>query len=77
MSKTVKVRIAVAVDHEGNWYAIGHPSAGEDSEQTFADACAFGCLEEREAHYWITAEVPVPDADMPEPEIAGEVSNAD
>lgn len=71
MPKTVRVRIAVAVDETGNWNACGasdiHPK----------DAAAFssdpGHLSENSVVHWVWADLPVPE----EIEVAGEVEGHD
>ncbi len=53
--RTVRVRVAAAVDHDGFWSALGWPNAdGEDMRE----ACAN--VGDGEARYWITAELPIP-----------------
>lgn len=53
--KTVKVRIAVAVDPEGKWNACGWSDMDEDRAMELA------CepLQEGEDRYWVTAELPI------------------
>ncbi len=52
MSKAVKVRIAVAVDADGAWFAYG---AKNESDATVISEVQFECP----GHiYWITAEIP-------------------
>lgn len=60
--KTVKVRIALAVDHKGDWCANGW-STKSDAKRYEADAfgCAVENIEPGEARYWIEAEVQVPE----------------
>ncbi len=65
--KTVRMRIAVAVNPDGTWGAAGFSDA---------DDCAWDCLydsviEAQSGHsqYFITAELPIPSI----PEVAGEV----
>lgn len=68
-ARVVKVRIAVAVDREGQWNAAGWST----KEGTPADWAAMDIAIDAvgEAHYWITAELPVPG----EVEIAGVIEN--
>lgn len=58
--KTVKVRIAVAVDPKGRWYAMGAPgfprNHGELLETVDMDQCG-----PNEALFWVTAELPIPE----------------
>lgn len=72
MSKTVKVRIAVAVDRLGNWNSCGWPATAKDHE---GDMMALSCetVEPGEARFWITAELPIPEVK----EVAGEVERED
>ena len=56
MTKTVTVRIAVAVDPSGDWNAYGgggmkDKDAMEFATEVFADG---------ETRFWLTAELPVP-----------------
>ena len=62
--KTVKVRIAVAVDPDGNWNASGwRKPDGKPAEEEAMDI-AIEAVEEGEARYWIEAELL-----LPEPEV--------
>lgn len=55
--KTVRVRIAVAVDIEGQWvaHAIWRHSDKENQENLFFDD-----LHDGECHYFVEATLPVP-----------------
>ena len=55
--KTVQVRIAVAVDEDGDWHAIG--SNGWDDSLSKAEA-AHGWGSGQKALTWLTAELPIP-----------------
>lgn len=69
MTKTVKCKIALAVDSHGSWTAIGFA----DKHGVWTDGFAAGVLdgvEEGEARYYVLVEVPVPEVR----EIEGEVS---
>lgn len=55
---TVKVRIAVAVDRKGDWYAYGSTHADDASMMDNA----VDCVEEGEAQYFLTAELEIPEA---------------
>ena len=57
MAKTVKVRIAVAVDPKGHWQASGWRDAGEEVWD-----CVLDCVDDGEARFWITAELPIPES---------------
>jgi hypothetical protein len=62
MPKVVKVRIAVAVDPTGSWNASGWDRA--DDDEMMRMACEV--LEDGEARYFLTAELPVPEiVDIP------------
>lgn len=75
MTQTVKVKIAVAVDPKGRWYAYGSgdvasghlfPTNHDELLETVdIDQCG-----PNEALFWVTAELPVPAIR----EIAGEVA---
>lgn len=58
-AKTVRVRIAVAVDADGAWNASGWSSKNKTYD---ADAmgCAIENVGEGEARYWLEADVPLP-----------------
>ena len=76
-ARTVKVRVAVAVGNTGQWVAAG--STGHDDPMADASACVEmngGEPEdvERVAQFWLTAELPIPDAAEPE-EVEAEVSD--
>lgn len=58
--KTVKVRIAVAVDPKGLWSASGWSFNGRPMIEEPMDIAIDG-VGEGEARYWITAEIPVPE----------------
>ena len=60
--KTVKVRIAVAVDTQGNWASSGWSEKGDqvDINEYMADI-ARECVGEGEALYWVEAEIPMPE----------------
>lgn len=55
--KTVKVRIAVAVDPKGAWNASGWSGA----TNKVAMDCAVDVVESGEARYWLEAELPIPE----------------
>lgn len=57
MPKYVKVRIAVAVDHEGNWVSAGWSQA-RDSD--LIDSTVEGVLPD-EARYWVISELEIPE----------------
>lgn len=59
--KTVRVRIAVAVDPEGRWNACGwnrdDGSVAPDKDKMEA---AREMVDEGEARYWLEADLPIP-----------------
>jgi len=58
---TVKVRIAVAVDPEGAWSAIGWRGCRYDSvRDVLGESSMLDALDPGEQYCWVTAEVPVP-----------------
>ena len=59
---TVKVRIAVQVDPEGNWDAGGDSA---NSSTDWADQSNAWDLEGAK-RYWVEAELPIPEAAAPE-----------
>jgi hypothetical protein len=69
--KTVKVRVAVAVDPSGKWSALGW--SGETDKSVMASCVEH--LEEGEARYWLEAELPVPEVPVIRAEVTDE-SNA-
>lgn len=61
MSKVIKVRIAVAVDPQGGWNAVGFGGAGEQDTMA-AMSLAVEAVGDGEACYWIETELEVPEA---------------
>lgn len=68
MVRVVLVKVAVAVDKNGHWMAAG---AHDNKDRTSMDTC-LDFVEEGEARYWLTAELPVPE----EVTVEAEVENA-
>lgn len=64
--KTVKVRIAVAVEPTGYWVASGEKGSSGSMD------VVVDCVKSGEARYWVTAELQVPEAK----EVAGIVKSA-
>jgi len=60
MSKTVKVRIAVAVDSGGNWSSAGWGGEDEAELANSASSCLPGDAS-CERLFWLTAELPIPE----------------
>lgn len=73
MSKRVKVRVAVAVDPSGNWAAYGFSRTDDSPADKEAWEVVLDIVEDGEARYWVTAELPVPEM----VETAGAVESAD
>jgi hypothetical protein len=61
----VQVRIAVAVDSKGNWHAAGWPEADTSAMDIVVDN-----VDDGEARYWLTATLPVPEAQTVRAEVA-------
>ena len=62
MPKTVKVRIAVAVDRDGKWNASGWGKGSAYANGEAMDIAIEG-VDEGEARYWVEAELPIPEAE--------------
>ena len=69
--KTVKVKVAVAVDRTGGWCAAGWTDSKDDER---IDAAAEH-VEPGERVYWLTAELQVPEGAEAE-EISADVTDA-
>lgn len=54
---TVRVRIAVAVDVQGDWNSCGWK--GGDDKEAMKICCE--TLEAGEARYWLEADLPIPE----------------
>jgi len=66
--RMVTIRIAVAVDAEGKWFANGwHDARGSDAMTEVAERVGLG-----ENRCWVTAELPVP-----VPVVAGTVTDSE
>jgi hypothetical protein len=74
MSRTVKVRIAVAVDPEGAWCGQGWSDHNGGPVEGAAVEAAVGAAASGSARFWIEAELPVPERDPVT--IRGTVSDA-
>lgn len=59
--KTVRVRIAVAVDPSGDWSASGWKTSNGPAGKEAMDI-ALDSVGEGEARYWVEAELPLPSA---------------
>ena len=70
--KTVKVRIAVAVDPYGNWNASGWLNRDGQIAEGEAMSIAMDGVKEGEAKYWVEAELPIPEPQI----VTGFVSEA-
>jgi hypothetical protein len=74
-TRTVSVRIAVAIDPDGNWNASGWGKLGNDPSKNDKEAMgiAVEILAEGESRFFFTAELPVPDVNRDTPEIPATV----
>lgn len=61
MANTVKVRIAVAMQPDGNWNAVGWRNA-DDSQ---AEGAALSAVNDSARLVWVTASVPIPEPEVP------------
>lgn len=59
--RTVKVRIAVAVDRDGRWSAYAY-SDKDGIVKTTHDDLFVDDMKDGEARYFVTAELPVPES---------------
>lgn len=66
--KTVRVRIAVAVDPSGDWSACGWAGSEDDDKRGIAS----DTVGEHEAIYWLEADLPIPEQRRIEPTITVE-----
>jgi len=57
MTKTVRVKIAVSVDHTGDWAASGWKGAIEEEMHSYT----IDSLEHGERRYWLEAELELPE----------------
>ncbi len=76
MPKTVKVRIPIAVDPKGRWYAYGwrnYNDQGPINHDQLLEVTDLDTIGPNEALFWITAEVPVPKVE----EVTGSVTNGE
>lgn len=72
-AKTVRIRIAVAVDPQGNWNATGWKvRTGAPPENELMSTALEGLDSSEEACFWVEAELPVPDTRT----VKGEVTPA-
>ena len=61
MAQTKTIRIAVAIDSNGRWCASGC----NDWDDSTAMDCAIEGVDPGEAHFFITAELPIQAVDIP------------
>jgi hypothetical protein len=71
MMATIEVKIAVAVDRNGNWCSAGWKDAGDKEKRDSAAEY----VEPGERIYWLTARVEVPGTE-PEIEVPADVTPA-
>ena len=63
MPKTIKIKIPVAVDHLGRWYAYGWRTStdqGPINHDQLLEVTDSDSIGPSEALYWITCELPMP-----------------
>ncbi len=62
MSKTKRVRIAVAIDADGNWNSFGYGGKTAKQSDTYLVRMALECLESAgpKAVHFIEADLPLP-----------------
>lgn len=65
MSKTVRVRIAVAVDPTGRWNSCGWDTGSDPEKMEFAAEN----MGEGESLFWLEADLPVPEVPVIEAEV--------
>jgi hypothetical protein len=72
VTKTVRVRILVAIDTTGDWQSYGHSKCPDDwaKEDISTDA-----LDGSEVYHWVEADIPVP-VRLSEDIVEGTVSDA-
>ena len=70
MTKTVKVKIAVSVDHTGNWSSCGWDGASEEEMHGYT----IEALEPGERRYWLEAELEPPEGPTTITPIVAEVA---
>ena len=61
MPKTIKVKIAVAVDPKGEWAAAGWSDGGEPADEGTLINHTIEDVGPGELVYWVEAELPIPD----------------
>lgn len=70
MSDIVRVRIAVAVDPKGRWYAYGFSTAdgghGPRNHDELLEIVDSETLGPAEAHFWVVADLPIPQVQIVE-----------
>jgi len=73
---TVRVRIAVAVDPQGNWNAAGWKVHGHQPEEREFLFCALEGLDSsEESCFWVEADLPIPEIQTVQGEVkVGEVN---
>lgn len=65
MTKTVRVRMAVAVDEKGGWYAAGWPTDHESDIVSYVDQTMCGFTD----WFWLEADIPIPEPQVIEAEV--------
>lgn len=64
MGATIKVRIAIAVDPQGRWYAYGSGTREKnyiENHDHLLETTDYDTIGPSEALFWLTAELPIPE----------------
>lgn len=69
--KRIIIRVAVAVDPKGRWYAYG-TNTGPNNHDELLEVTDFDVVGPNEALFWVTAELAIPEVS----EVAGEATAA-
>lgn len=73
--QTVKVRIPIAVDARGRWYAYGwgtEETTGPKNHDELLEVTSIDQVGPNERLFWIVAELPVPKVEMVFAEVVAE-----
>jgi hypothetical protein len=74
MSKTVRVRIAVVVDNNGDYGAFGASRQTDNDLLSFANEIIFGeqtGLWDAQVQHWCEVDIPIPEPQTIEGEVVG------
>jgi len=58
----VKCRIALAIDHRGDWNCAGWGGMGTSTSDRDKMGTAIGGTADGERRYWIEVEIPIPES---------------